>query len=90
MVVLKHYGKIIGGKRRYYNPDLHNESLKSLEGKEFEEVIKEKHKRVSQDAHGYYRGGVIGTAMEFEMFNGWTKDDIHDFFGAFAEASHQF
>lgn len=79
-IVIKHYGRIVNGVKQYYNPALYKETITSLEGKEFEEVIKQKHKRVSEDAHGYYRGGVLGTALEFEMFGGWTKDDLHDFF----------
>ncbi len=81
-VTLKHYGKIVNGKEIYYNPDLHQETLNSLEGKEFEEILKEKHKKVSEDAFGYYYGGVIGEAMEYEMFGGWSKDDIDDFFSS--------
>jgi hypothetical protein len=79
-VTIKHYGKIVKGVKHYYNPKLYSQNLLELEGKEFEEVLREKHKRVSQDAHGYYRGGVLGTAMSCEMFAGWERDDIHDFF----------
>ncbi len=82
MVLLKHYGKIINGKKIYYNHDLYLESVKALEGFEFEEVLKEKHKKVSEDAFGYYYGGVIGEAMKYEMFGGWSKDDIDDFFSS--------
>ncbi|MES3018208.1 MAG: hypothetical protein V4721_10535 [Bacteroidota bacterium] len=77
---LKHFGKIINGQRFYYNADLHKEALHKLEGQEFEETIKLKHKPVSHDAFGYYYGAVIGTALEFEMFGGWTKDEVDDFF----------
>ena len=80
MVTLKHFGKIVKGKRLYYNPDLHSETIASLEGQEFEEVIKLKHKKVSTDAYGYYYGCVIKTALEFELFGGWDKEDVDDFF----------
>lgn len=80
MITLKHFGKIVNGKKIYYNESLYKEAVKSLEGKEFEEVIKEKSKRVTLDQHGYYRKGVIGTALEFEMFGGWNDDEIHDMF----------
>ena len=80
MAQLKHFGKVVNNKKIYYNEKLYAQQLKSLEGKEFEEVIKEKSKRVSEDQHGYYRKGVIGTAMEFEMFGGYDRDDIHDLF----------
>lgn len=79
-VTIKHFGKIVKGVKHYYNPKLHAQTLSELEGKEFEEITREKIKRISLDAHGYYRGGVLGTAMECEMFGGWERDDIHDFF----------
>lgn len=75
-MTIKHFGKISNGKRLYYNPELHKESIAKLEGQEFEEVIKLKHKRVSEDAFAYYYGGVIGTALKFETFKGWDKDDL--------------
>lgn len=77
-VTIKHFGKVVNGKRLYYNFDLHTENLHDLEGQEFVEVIKLKPKKVSHDAHGYYRGGILGTAMEFEMFSGWEREEIHD------------
>lgn len=76
--VIRHFGKVVNGKRIYYNDALHNEYVSSLEGQEFEEVIKIKSKRVSQDAHGYYRGGILGECMEYEMFRGWTRNEIHE------------
>jgi hypothetical protein len=79
-MLIKHFGKIVNGKKVYYNDSLHKEAVKSLEGKEFEEVLKEKSKRVTTDQHAYYRKGVIGTALEFEMFGGWDKESLHDFF----------
>lgn len=79
-VKLRHYGKIVNGKRIYYNSNLHNEYLHDLEGQEFEETIKLKHKKVSIDAHGYYRGGILGECMEYEMFRGWERESIHHHF----------
>ncbi len=79
-VTLRHYGKVVNGVRIYYNKPLHQENINELEDQEFEEVIKLKHKKVSTDAHGYYRGGILGTCMDYEMFGGWTKDEIHEHF----------
>ena len=76
--VIKHFGKVVNGKRIYNNPALHDEYVKDLEGKEFVEVIKVKFKKVSTDAHGYYRGGILGECMNYEMFQGWTREEIHD------------
>jgi len=44
MATLKHYGKIINGKKKYYNIPLHDSVIHSLEGKEFEEIIREKNR----------------------------------------------
>lgn len=77
---LKHFGKIVNGKRLYYNVELHRETIFDLEGCEFEETIKLKHKPVSEDAFGYYFGAVVGTALKFEMFGGWDKNDVDEFF----------
>lgn len=76
----KHYGIITNGERQYYNEAYYNSVMKELEGKEFVETIKLKPKRVSLDAFGYYYGGVVGSALNDEMFGGWTKDDVDDFF----------
>jgi hypothetical protein len=59
---------------------LHRETIFDLEGQEFEETIKLKHKPVSNDAFGYYYGAVVGEALKYEMFGGWDKDDVDDFF----------
>ena len=80
MADVKHFGIISNGERQYYNEGYHNSVMKELEGKEFVETIKLKPKRVSLDAFGYYYGGVIGSALKNEMFGGWTKDDVDDFF----------
>ena len=79
-VILKHYGKIEKGKVIYYNPMLFISTQKQLEGKEFELILKEKAKRVSHDAHAYYRAGIIGECMENEMFGGWDREEIHEHF----------
>lgn len=78
--IYRQYGKIINGKRIYYNESLHNQVITELEGQEFEEITKLKHKKVSLDTHGYYRGGIIKECLNYEMFRGWEEDDIHEFF----------
>jgi hypothetical protein len=78
--VIRHFGKIVNGKRIYDNPELHKEYITDLEGKEFEEVIKLKFKRVSIDAHGYYRAGIIKECTDYELFAGWEEEEIHKFF----------
>jgi hypothetical protein len=78
--IIKHFGKVVNGKRIYYRPELHIEALHDLEGQEFEEVIKLKFKKVTNDAHGFYRGGILGECMDYELFAGWERDDIHEHF----------
>jgi len=81
-MVIKHFGKVLGNKPIFTNFDRYKEAIKSLEGKDFELVIKEKSKRVSQDQHGYYRKAIISTALEFEMFGGWDNDMVHSYFAS--------
>lgn len=80
--IIKHFGRIRGGIRIYYNDPLHRSQMEALEGKEFEEVIKEKSKRVSAEVHGYYRGGIIPACLASEMFGGWDEKEVHKFFQA--------
>lgn len=77
--ILRHYGKIVNGKKEYFNPILYKQQLDSLEGQEFEEVIKKRFRKVSEDAHAYYRGAILRTAHQHEDFIHFDKpDDIHD------------
>lgn len=75
-----HYGKVTNGSLVHYNWPLFKQSLASLEGKEFDLIVKEKRKRVSLDTHGYYRGGIIRECLQYEIFGGWEEEDVHDFF----------
>ena len=59
---IKFYGKIKNGTKHYYKPSLHNARIQELEGQEFEEILEPVHVDVSQDQHGYYRGGIIRSA----------------------------
>ncbi len=78
-VTLRHYGKITNGKKEYFNPALYKQQLDALEGQEFEEVIKKRFRKVSDDAHAYYRGAILKTAHQHEDFIHFDKpDNIHD------------
>lgn len=79
--LLKHYGKIVNGIKKYYNAELYKANLKELEGEEFEETIKKKHKTNSLDQNGFYRAGIIRTCLQYEMFFHMSEDEVHDFFG---------
>ncbi len=75
-----HFGRIKNCKKIYYNPELYLKQLQQLDGKEFEEIIKEKHIKPSTSTHGYYRGGIISTCLVSEKFGGWTEDEVHKYF----------
>lgn len=79
-IIYHHYGKVTNGALVHYNWPLFKQTLSSLEGLEFDLILKEKHKRVSLDTHGYYRGGIIKECMQYEIFGGWDENDIHEFF----------
>lgn len=76
---IKHYGRVVNNNKEYYNPDLYRSQLAALNGKEFVEVIKERHQRPSNDQHGYYRRAILITCHKSEMFSHMdNKDLIHD------------
>jgi hypothetical protein len=78
-LIVRHYGKIQNGKKIYYNTELYKKQLESLEGQEFEEIIKKRYKKVSTDQHAYYRGAILQTAHQHESFSHFNKaDDIHE------------
>lgn len=77
---VRHYGIVRNGKKVYYNTDLYLRQMASLEGKEFEEIIKERHKKPSKSTHGYYRGGIIASCLTTEEFAGWEPEEVNDFF----------
>ena len=77
---IRHIGVVKEGHKIYYNNDLYKKHILLLEGKEFDEVLKEKRVSVSTDTHGYYRAGVLKTALESEKFGGWDEDELHAFF----------
>lgn len=78
--ILKHYGKIVNGIKKYYNPELYKLNIQDLEGLEFEEVIKKKSKAKSTDQLGFYRAGIIRECLQYEMFIHFTENEIHEFF----------
>jgi hypothetical protein len=80
---IKHYGKVVNGKLKFINEPLWFQQTSLLEGREFELIIKERHKKPTNDQYGYYFGGVLTTCHSTEMFSHFNKpQDIHDdFFG---------
>lgn len=80
-VHVRHFGKVVRGRKVYNNPELYNLQLQALEGKEFEEIIKERSKRTTDSQHAYYRGAILPACFQSEMFAHCDKpDDIHEYF----------
>ncbi len=77
-----HYGQIRDGKKIYYRPELYEKQIEQLEGKKFEERIKEKSEKPSKETSGFYRGAIINSCMESSIYEGWTKDEIHAYFAS--------
>lgn len=78
-VEIKHFGRILDNETLvFYNLDMFQEQKVSLRGKEFELVIKEKHKRPTVSQFSYYWGGILGTCLTCECFSHYTtKEELH-------------
>ena len=75
---IKHQGKVVGGKISHYNLELYQQQLYELEGKEIVILIKERHKKITTSQQGFYRGGILPSCYNSEMFSHFdTKDDVH-------------
>jgi hypothetical protein len=77
--IIKHFGYVKEGRKHYYNPALYTDQIRSLEGKEFVEEIKERHNKATVNQYNYYRGAILPICHQSEMFSSFnTKDDIHE------------
>lgn len=80
---ISHYGEVKRGKKVYYNPDLYQRQIDSLEGRKFVEIIKPITKKPSLGQYGYYRGGILIACHLSEMFCHFdNKDDVHTLYFA--------
>jgi hypothetical protein len=80
MTAYRHYGKVVNHKPIFKDEAFYQKNIDALEGKEFEIVMKEKHKKVSEDTHAYYRAGIIEECLKYEIFGGWNKEEVHAHF----------
>jgi hypothetical protein len=78
-VQVRHFAKVDDKCRvQYLNSTLWNQQLVQLRGKDVEILIKERTKAPSIDQRNYYRGAVLGTCFESEMFSAFDNpDQIH-------------
>lgn len=82
-IQIKHFGKIVKGRKVYNNPELYASQLLQLEGMEFEEIIKKRTRKTTLNQHAYYRGAILPSCYQSEHFSYFDKpDDIHDFYFA--------
>jgi hypothetical protein len=78
---IRHLGIIKNGNFKPYKPELFENNLQQYEGKPVYIVFQEYLPDKTQDQLGYYYGGIItGTCMQTEIFGGWTKEEIDNFF----------
>lgn len=78
-IEIRHFGKIENGRKVYYNPELYSQQIAELNGKEFVETIKERHRPPSTNQHNYYRGAILPTCHKSEHFIYYDKtEDIHE------------
>jgi hypothetical protein len=78
-VLIRHFGRIThSGKLFFYELELWNQQLQTLAGKEFEIIIKEKHKRPTVNQFSYYWGGILKTCLTCEQFSHYTTvEELH-------------
>jgi len=87
---IPHYGEVKRGKKVYYNPDLYQRQIDSLEGRKFVEIIKPITKKPTLDQYGYYRGGILVACHLSEMFKHFdNKDDVHTLYFAKLFLTHK-
>lgn len=79
-ITIKHFGKItLSGKICFYDTEMWENQKTSLAGKDFELIIKERHRRPSLSQFGYYFGGILKTCLQDEKFSHYTKvEEIHE------------
>ena len=82
-IQIKHYGTVLNGRKTYFNQPLYDSQLQALEGKQFCEVITPIHKKPSVSQYNYYRGGILPTCYQSEMFCHLdNKDEVHELYFA--------
>ena len=78
-IEVKHFGRVLqNGNISFYNNEMWQEQRQSLAGKEFELILREKHKRPTVSQFSYYWGGILGTCLACECFSHYTtKEELH-------------
>jgi len=76
---IRHTGHVKDGQLYVDDAKLRQHVINSLEGKEIEEIIQEKHRDPSSEQRGYYHGIILKIALENEIFGGWEKRELDRF-----------
>lgn len=78
-IEVKHFGKVAdNGNLSFYHLNLWDDQRFSLRGKEFELILREKHKKPSVNQFGYYFGCILGVCLTCEQFSHYqTREEIH-------------
>lgn len=78
---IRHLGVVKNGKFQAYKPELLKSELQEKEGQPVYLLVQDYEVEKTTDELGYYYGGIIaGTCMRTEIFGGWEKEEIDDFF----------
>lgn len=77
-VLLKHKAKVIRGAIVPDDIALAKSEINSLEGKRVFFFLTENDSQYDPSLMAYYRAGIIREASKYEVFRGWTEDEIHD------------
>lgn len=88
--VVKHFGIVERGVKKYYLPDLYKKQIDALEGRRFVETIQEVKNKPTVSQYNYYRGGILIACYESEMFCHLdNKDKIHELYFAKKFLTHK-
>jgi hypothetical protein len=78
---IRHLGVVKNGIFKPYKPALLKQELQGKEGKAMYVLFEDYQPEKTKDELGYYYGGIIaGTCLQTEMFGGWEKAEIDNFF----------
>lgn len=82
-IEIRHHGKIKEGKLIWEVPELYRQNILELEGQEITMVIKKRHNKPTPSQYGYYRGAILMSCFQSEMFSSMdSKDAIHELYFA--------
>jgi len=82
-LIIRHHGRIREGKLIWEIPDLYRQNILELEGQDITMEIRKRHRKASNSQYGYYRGAILMSCYQSEMFITLdSKDSIHDLYFA--------